>query len=568
MSHDTWSDDGYSGDHSHAVVSSDHAADDRVDLSPFGGWLVSGRSRRVERGLLQLLPGLSAAGLGAVLALCGVALAASFYPLNHTDIWGHMALGRRMVETSHTLTSEPFRFHEANEPFFNPSWLSQVTLYLWYEATGAEGLVLAQMLLAVAAAGVMMLALRARDVPPAWSIVLGVASHFLALPIVGTMRPQSFAPLLCATLLFGLARVERSRLPLFWLPPLLTLWANLHGSFLMGLFVLGLWTVGQAYEARRATSDSRRSAARAVVRRLVLLCALCTAATFANPDGPALLWQAALFSRGSNLARIVEWQPLVLKSLGGLLFYSSLLVTMVLLRRSPRRFTAAEVLVLLAVGLSTLSAIRMLAWWALVWTWIVGPHLAALVPFNRRDEFVVDPGPNVKRAWLALAAIFVTILWSPPARALVDGRPRPEAVIASPATPIYLADDLVESKSAGRFFSRMDWGDYILWRTHGALQPMVYAHVHNVPPVVWSDYEELAAGSPAWLRIVDHYRLKYLVLCPQRQPVLCQMALESPRCRLVYRDEQGLVFEVLAAAKPPAKATDKQTEKSAAKATD
>jgi hypothetical protein len=561
MSHDAWNDDSFSMGHSHAVVSSDHTADDRVEVPHIGGWLVSGRSRRIERGLMQLLPGLSTAGLGAVLALCGVALAASFYPLNHTDIWGHMALGRQIVETGHTLTSEPFRFHEEGERFFNPGWLSQVALYLWYEAAGAEGLVLAQMLLAVAAAGAMMLALHARDVLPAWSIVLGVASHFLALPIVGTMRPQSFAPLLCAALLFGLARVERSRLPLFWLPIVMALWANLHGSFLIGLFVLGLWTVGEIYEARRATSDSRRAAAELLVRRLTLLCALCAAATFVNPIGPALLWQSALFSRGSNLARIIEWQPLVVKSLGGLLFYSSLLLTMVLLRRSPRRFTAGEVLVLLVVGLATLSAIRMLAWWALVWTWIVGPHLAALVPLNRRDEFTLDPGPSAKRTWLALAAIFVTILWSPPARAFVVGRPRAESTIASAATPIYLADDLVDSKSSGRFFSRMDWGDYLLWRTHGALQPMVYSHVHNVPPVVWSDYEELAAGSPAWLKIVDHYRIKYLVLCPQRQPVLCQMALESPRCRLLYRDEQGMVFEVLPAAKPAAKATEKPAAK-------
>jgi len=558
MSHESYSDDSFCGEHTHATVSSatvssDTAEHDPIELPHIGDWLIAGRSRRVERGLLQILPGLSAARLGAVLALCGVALATSFYPLNHTDIWAHMALGRQMVDSGHTATSEPFRFHEAGEPFFNPGWLSQVALYLWYEVAGAEGLVLAQMLLAVAAAGVMMLALHARGVPPAWSIALGVASHFLALPIVGTMRPQSFAPLLFAALLLGLARVERSRLPLFWAPAVMALWANLHGSFLMGLVVLGLWTIGQLYEARRATGSWQQAFADPLVRRFGLLTALCTAATFFNPNGPALLWQSAFFSQRETLSRIIEWQPLSIKSLGGVLFYSSLLVTMVLLRRSPRRFSASEVLVLLVVGLSTLSAIRMLAWWALVWTWIVGPHLAALVPLNRREELTLDPGPNAKRTWLAIAAVFVTILWSPPARALVVGRPRAEAVIASAATPIYLADDLVESKSSGRFFSRMDWGDYLLWRTHGAMEPMVYSHVHNVPPVVWSDYEELAAGSPAWLWIVDHYRLKYLVICQVRQPALCSMALESSRCRLVYRDEQGMVFEVLAASKPATK---------------
>ncbi|MGD9645123.1 MAG: hypothetical protein AB7U73_05380 [Pirellulales bacterium] len=548
MPHDSCNEDeSILAGHTQAAVAGDSTLGDTISVPLGGDWHAARRTQRIERGLLQLLPGLSAAGLGAVLALCSVALATSFYRLNHTDIWGHMALGRQMIETGHTVTSEPFRFHEAGERFFNPGWLSQVVLYLWYDATGAEGLVLAQMLLAVAAAGMMMLALRARDVPPAWSIVLGVASHFLMLPIVGTMRPQSFAPVLCAAMLSGMARIERSRLPLVWTPLVMALWANLHGSFLMGLCVLGLWTVGQLYEARRATGDLRRATADPLVRRLVLLTVLSVAATCINPIGPELLWQATLFSRQTNLARIIEWQPLSLRSLGGVLFYSSLLLTMVLLRRSPRRFTAGEVLVLLLVGLATLSAIRMLAWWALVWTWIVGPHLAALVSFNRREEFTLEPGPNVKRTWLALAAIFVTILWSPPARAFVVGRPRPEAVIASAATPIYLADDLVDSKSAGRFFTRMDWGDYLIWRTHGAMQPMVYSHVHNVPPVVWSDYEELGAGSPAWLRIVDHYQLKYLVLCPQRQPVLCQMALESPRCRLVYRDEQGMVFEVLPA---------------------
>lgn len=569
MSHESFHDDSFSAGHSHAMsgssMSNDTFEHHPIEVPHTGDWLIAGRSRRVERGLLQILPGLSVAGLGAVLALCGVALATSFYPLNHTDIWAHMALGRQMVESGHAVASEPFRFHEAGEPFFNPGWLSQVALYLWYDVAGAEGLVLAQMLLAVAAAGLMMLALHARGVPPAWSIVLGVASHFLALPIVGTMRPQSFAPLLCAALLLGVARIERSRAPLFWVPAVMALWANVHGSFLMGLVVLGLWTTGQLYEARRATGTWQQAFADPRVRRFGLLTALSTAATFVNPDGPALLWQAAFFSQRETLARIIEWQPLSIKSLGGVLFYSSLLVTMVLLRRSPRRFSAGEVLLLLFVGWSTLSAIRMLAWWALVWTWIIGPHLAALVPLNRREELSIDPGPNAKRTWLAIAAVFVTILWSPPARALVVGQPRSEATIASAATPIYLADDLVESKSSGRFFSRMDWGDYLLWRTHGAMEPMVYSHVHNVPAVVWSDYEELAAGSPAWLKIVDHYRLKYLVICPVRQPALCSMALESPRCRLVYRDEQGMVFEVLAVIKPNSKTAPRSAEPSSIK---
>ena len=129
---------------------------------------------------------------------------------------------------------------------------------------------------------------------------------------------------------------------------------------------------------------------------------LATAASCANPLGPKLLVAVAGFGQNAGLAGITEWQPMVLgTALSGALFFGSLLVTAVLLRRSPRRISVMEILLILVFGLASLWAIRMLVWWALAWPWVVAPHAAATWRLHRhgrrRDADEVDPGVGVKR---------------------------------------------------------------------------------------------------------------------------------------------------------------------------
>ena len=518
-----------------------------VDVrAPNGGRIVLQPVIRLDR-----LPGLSRNAVAAVVALCAVFLATSFNRLNHTDLWGHLNFGRWIVEHGTLPGSDPFRPGIPSEHFQNFYWLGQVLGYGWHQAFGLEGLVLAHGGLITLTAVCLMLAVRGRRVSLGWAVTAAVTAYALALPITGTIRPQLFGMLGFAATLWAIARLPSRNHPLVWLPMLFALWANLHGSFAMGLVVLGCYCLGHTWMTAQ-TADRLADLARdRAVRRAWLALLLATGASCLNPSGPGLLVAVAGFAGNGNLEGISEWRPMVLGSLSGGLFFASLLVTAVLLRWSPRRVSATEVLLILVFALASLVAIRMLVWWALVWPWVVAPHAAATWLLYRRSTPIDDfddresRAARARRMLLAAAICFAALWWSPPTFGLFSGRPRPDEAVLSANTPKGLAEAVKAKGLQGQIFAPLDWADYLVWQTGAKVEPLVYSHVHLTSPEVWRDFLRLRAGDNAWLTVADRYGLDYLAIDRERNGRLAARATSHPRCRVLYEDGQGLLVEIV-----------------------
>ncbi len=499
---------------------------------------------------LDIIPGISRAGLAAVIVVSGIWLVTSFNRINHTDLWGHLSFGRWIAQHQELPAVDPFRPHVASEPVLNVYWLGQVLGYYCHEALGLEGLVLAHAALVTLAMIILMLSVLGRGVSLSWAVAAAVAAYLLALPITGTIRPQLFGMVGFAATLWAISRLPVRRHPLVWLPVVFAIWANMHGSFAMGLVVLGCFALGTSWETRRAAGSFKAILLDTPTRRAWIALTLALAACLLNPEGVELLAAVAGFSGNANLEGISEWRPMTLGSLSGALFFTSLFVTGILLRWSPRRIWAHEVLLMLVFGLAGLMAIRMLVWWALAWPWVVAPHAAACWVLYRRSEpsEATDeerrPAATPQRTLLAAAVIFATFWWSPPAFGLISGRARPAERVLSADTPQAVSDEFTRRQLTGRFFSPIDWADYLIWRNPDGLEPLVYSHVHLTSSELWHDFLGISRGSRQWLEVADHYRLDYLVLSRQRNRRLVELALQEPRCRVLYEDRQALLIEI------------------------
>ncbi|GAB6164785.1 hypothetical protein JCM19992_07850 [Thermostilla marina] len=531
------------------------------------------RDKNVElRPVVSLgwLPALETGKAAAIVVILAAWFVGSLFPLNHTDLWGHLAFGRWIVEHGRLPQADPFRsFLLPDAPFANIPWLAQVLGYVVYGLFGPMGLRAGHALLVALTTGLLIAAVRVGGGRWGTAAAAGGAFVLMSLPVIGTIRPQLFGMVGTAATLLAVESLRRSNRPLFWLPLLFMLWANLHGSFPIGLGVLGAacWAQAVAWFVRTRVANEKSTPHGDTLNRTVLLRRYaiagltCGAAVCCHPMGVSI-WPTVLgFGQNRNLAAIAEWQPLSIASFSGIAFVISVLLSVMSVigaaaaRRSDSRrpvrigrcLPPARYLWMLPVlGLATVSALRMYAWWTLVWpvaiafVWEACGSRSGNTP---KAQSASAARTSKGRGWAVVAvSVVVVALWSPVTRTLWTSA-EPKAVF-SKNTPLRVGKFVSDRELRGRFFAPVDWADYLLWICHGRMEPLVHSHVHMTPEPLWLAYLALERGDPGCEAALESYRVRYVVLDLARHRRLADrlLGLPSGRWRVVYRDEQALVL--------------------------
>ncbi len=240
-------------------------------------------------------PGLIAAGG----ALAFLAVLTSGRLFNDGDTYWHLATGRWILEHQAVPRVDSFSYTFAGRPWHAHEWLSELIMWSAFAAGGWNGL----QLLFAGAFGVTAVAIgramsRWLAVGP-WMLALGLglavgAPSFLA-------RPHLLAlPFLAIWLAELLAARQARRAPSPWLLVVMLAWANMHGSYVLGLGLAGVFGL----EALLATWRSPR---RTLVGWGVFGLAL-IAVGLANPFGLSGLMFPLQVQSMSSLPMISEWR--------------------------------------------------------------------------------------------------------------------------------------------------------------------------------------------------------------------------------------------------------------------
>ena len=242
------------------------------------------------------LPWLVGAGVYALLLTLAPRL------LNDPDSYSHIAIGRWIMAHRAVPASDPFSFSMHGAPWISFEWLSEVIDAAAYALSGWAGVVaLAAAAIALAVALLTRFLLRELSPTPALLMVMAavtlLAPHMLARPHVLTL------PIMVAWAAALVRCMDHRAPPPYWALPLLVLWANLHGSV-----VLALGLIGPA--VLEALLDEKRSEWPRVLLRWLPFTVLALAACCLTPYGSGpLLIPLTTLSAGHALNWILEWRP-------------------------------------------------------------------------------------------------------------------------------------------------------------------------------------------------------------------------------------------------------------------
>jgi len=294
------------------------------------------------------------------------------------DMFHEMALIREALALGRLPLTDTFAYTSSVEPVVHHEWGVGAILYALTVqlGLGGTGLVLLRLALigTVAAACIAVARLRGAD----WTAIALCAplAIFLTWPGLSPVRAHLFTFAFTAILLLilELERRGHTRALLAW-PVLFVVWLNLHGGVVVGVGLLGLYTLERlvrTFREKRSLEEALRAHA------LLLAVAASSAPLFlVNPYGWAYipyLVDALLLDR----PLMPEWWPLWAEPFRGgplLLFLASVAVAGYALVRGDRSRSRFGLLLLAAGALFAVRSVRGLPIYALLWLAIIPPLL-------------------------------------------------------------------------------------------------------------------------------------------------------------------------------------------------
>lgn len=474
----------------------------------------------------------------------------NYFPLWHTDLWGHLSYGRWIVDHQTLPVTEPLMPLSSGVPMVDTAWLSQLLGYFTFQQFGAPGLqfLYASSILFVAAG--IAFSLYARTGRPVIALLAVFLFYWCDYQQLLIIRPQ-LAGMACFMAVFLLATSRRATNWNFWAVPIIfAFWANLHGSFVVGLATLGALTVGRAIDVFLRTRNLKLVFAESGTRRLLLMTELSAAAVLLNPYGIGIYPEVFTISGNPNLKSLIEWDPLTLRMKQGQAAAIVSLLLIMVYRLSPRRVSAAEVLLLVGLGGGALWTSRLIVWWAPIASYYFGLHASAAW-----KSWTKSAPREPKRAGLysvsVLGMAWIFFAFTPFGGVILHGKKaeqqadqKNDVQHLSRTTPLEAIKYLNEHPPQGLVFNSYEWGDYLLWAGPKDVQVFVASHVHLIPSEVWQHYLEISQFGPTWKSKLDRYGVNTIVLNPTQHGGLAdRLEEEKETWRLAYKTNKTVIFE-------------------------
>jgi hypothetical protein len=247
----------------------------------------------------RALPGLLP--LWVALAVYALLLAVGARLLNDPDTYWQITVGQWILDHRAVPHADIYSFTMYGQPWISTQWLAQVVYAVAFGLAGWTGPVVV-----AAAAVAVTFALLARfldgRLPRTATLVLIATAFALMTPHL-VARPHLLAmPVMVAWVGDLIAAMDRRSAPSFWLLPLMALWANLHGGFILGLALIGPIGLGAIWGLPSAAQ--RRQVLRWALFGIAAIAAACV-----TPYGAeSLLASRRILNLGAALALIGEWR--------------------------------------------------------------------------------------------------------------------------------------------------------------------------------------------------------------------------------------------------------------------
>ncbi len=434
--------------------------------------------------------------------------------LGDGDTFWHLKAGEWIL-THGVPHCDPFTFSMAGAPWSAHEWGSEVLLALAFRVAGWGGVIV---LAALCAGGAALIIARrtASDLHGTATLVLTLIC-FSLLSASLLARPHVLALPALAAWSAGLIEARQQRRAPSWrLTPLMTLWVNLHGSFIFGLALIGPFALEAVFAAR-----GRKRLGAACEWAWFALLAL--AAALINPQGfEALTFPFHLMGM-TSLAGVAEWRAETFDHIGPLEI--ALLALLGLALTIPLRLPVFRLALLVALFHLALHHGRHQMLLALLAPLLLSSPIAAALPQARAQAGSRLSRRTIYAALAAVLALAGLRLATAPTRE------------NGPIAPIAALNAVPASLREQRVFNEYGFGGFLIWSN---VRPYIDGRTDLFGDRFMADYDRIVAPDvPALEAFLAREDIAWTIF-PPSAPFVRAMNAEKGWRRL-YADDYAVV---------------------------
>lgn len=458
------------------------------------------------------------------------------------DLWWHIKDGEAILATHRWATTDPYSFTVHGQPWMSCEWLGNILLAAVSRAAGVLGL---DILLIILGSAVMIAlyylgTLRSGN-SKAGFLAAGLLSSLAFASF--TLRPQMLGYLFLVLTMIALEFFRQGKHRAIWfLPPLMFIWINTHGSWIIGLgAIFAYWICGlKSFEVGGIVAKAWMPSER---RQISFIFMLCLAVLPITPYGTRLV--AYPFTVASSLpvsiSNVMEWWPMPFNTWAGKLFLL-VLIGFVISQVALRLTWRLEEFALLLFGLATATLhMRFVLIFVPFCIPMVATIFARWLPaYDRRKEHYALNA-------ILIAAVVAAMVWFRPTQKSISEK-------IAQSFPVGAVSYIRAHPVPGPMFNAYWFGGYLVW----TLGPEHKVFLDGRSELfeaggVLSDYVHITYLEPGALTVLDHYRVKS-VLMESNAPLATVLSV-LPQWRKVYSDNISVLFVRADSSTPPSTPT-------------